>query len=75
MQAPGVEYAIILNDPQLRDGLIKEAERSHRSAKRSGLSPRTRVSLAAAVRSLAKRVQASVATGTGSTASLSPTRE
>ena len=30
MEHVGSEYLIILNDPQLREGLIHDAERSHR---------------------------------------------
>jgi hypothetical protein len=59
MEDIGSAYAIILNSPQLRAGLIAEAERSQRRAKKSTAILRLRLGLAHVLRALAARVHPS----------------
>jgi hypothetical protein len=57
----GTAYAIILNDPQLRKGLIADAERSQRSAANLRASMRLRFQLAGVLRALAIRIEPQLA--------------
>jgi hypothetical protein len=57
MEDIGSAYAILLNNPQLRAGLIAEAERSQRHSKKSGASLRLRFGLAHVLQALAVRIQ------------------
>ncbi len=50
-------YAVILDDPHLRNGLIREAERSRRARHGSSSLLRLRVWFAHALRGLAARVE------------------
>jgi hypothetical protein len=57
MEDIGSAYAIILNNPELRAGLIAEAERSQRFSRKSRGPVRLRFGLAHALRALAARIQ------------------
>ena len=57
MEHLGTTFAIILNDPQLRKGLIADAERSQRSAAKLRASIRLRFQLAGVLRALAIRIE------------------
>jgi hypothetical protein len=71
MDRPGIEFAIMLHDPQLRKGLTETARRSGRSETRSNQHVRFRLWLAAALRNLAARVEPNIAVWGGSSASVS----
>ena len=49
MDNPGTAWAVILNDPDLRQGMIREAERSRRSAQVRSRSLKSWARLAAAL--------------------------
>jgi hypothetical protein len=53
----GTEFGVMLNDPQLRNGLIAEAERSEQSAQKLRASLRLRFGLAHVLRALAVRLE------------------
>jgi hypothetical protein len=57
MEHCGAEYAVILHDPDLRDGLIREAQRSRRSPRIASGNRATRRWLAAALRGVASRIE------------------
>jgi len=59
MEDIGSAYAIILNSPQLRAGLVAEARRSQRHSNKSRASLRLRFGLAHVLRALAARIQPS----------------
>ena len=67
-------YAIVLNNPELREGLIREAERSRRFGQNSSTSRLVRGWLARTLRGLAAHVEPSAvpwsATNTREPASL-----
>jgi hypothetical protein len=56
MEHFGSEYTVILNDPQLREGLIRDAHRSRRSGRRANRSHVLRVWFAHVLHGLASRV-------------------
>lgn len=60
MENIGVEYAIILSNPELRAGFFAEAERQQRRSTQSKAPVRLRFGLANVLRALAARIQPSV---------------
>ena len=56
MEYSGAVYAVILNDPGLRQGLVREAQRSRRAAQGTAASQALRVWLSATLHVLAARV-------------------
>ena len=52
MDNPGVAWAVILNNPELRQGLIREAARSRRSNRPASTRPTLRRWLGLVVRAL-----------------------
>jgi hypothetical protein len=57
MEHLGSHYAVILNDPKLRAGLIADAEESQRSVERLRAGMRMRLRLAGVLRALAIRIE------------------
>jgi hypothetical protein len=57
----GSHYGVILNDPELRAGLIADGERSQRSAAKLRASLRLRFQLAGVLRALAIRIEPQLA--------------
>jgi hypothetical protein len=53
----GAYYLVVLNDPQLRRGIIADAERSQRSATNARTGARLRALVAEALQALASRIQ------------------
>ena len=68
MEAPGIEYAVMLHDAKLRRGLIQAADRSSGLDKPSKLKIGLRLQLAAALRKLAARVEPAVDSLSGAAA-------
>jgi hypothetical protein len=56
---PGSEYVIILNDPQLREGLVKMYERRSLSRQKPSGSVRPRLDVVHVLRGLASRIERS----------------
>ena len=67
MEDLGAYYMVVLNDPQLRRGLIADAERSQRSATKAQARSRLRVRLAHALHALAIRIEPRVPRATEAT--------
>jgi hypothetical protein len=65
----GSEFGVMLNDPQLRDGLTAEAERWERSEEKLRASLRLRFGLARVLRAVAIRIEprTAAASETGAT--------
>jgi hypothetical protein len=57
MDHAGAEYAVILHDPELRQGLISQAQRSHGSPPTASRKRALRRWLAGALRGVAARVE------------------
>ena len=67
----GTEFGIILNNPELRDGFVAEAERARRAKRAQRARVQLRVRLANALHALAIRIEPHV---THSDPAASPTQ-
>jgi hypothetical protein len=56
METPGAAWAVILSNPELRQGLIREATRARRSGRAASRGPALRRLFAHALHGLAFRV-------------------
>lgn len=75
MEPLGSHYAVLLHDPQLREGLAPTAGRSSRSDLRSSFALQLRARSAATLHQLAARVEHTVTTWSASRPSQSATFE